>query len=343
MKCQYCGYELKGTEKFCPLCGIDFANPDKLKEKILLEKNKKKKWKIIWGIIIILIIIFSCIGVTSYNKQMVEKKAQQEAIQKKREKEQRGAEEKVKKESEAKERKVAEFIFPYSDTENLTESQLQSLSQDQLALARNEIIARHGRIFTDEPYKSYFESKSWYQGTIQPQEFDANYETVLNETEKVNIELIKTHETVFIKESYKKAYIGILRNENQAIVGNHYYYLYDMDKDAVPELIIAKGTSGDMMQCYIYSYDIEKAVAYCAGWIPAPSTRCFETKADLNMPGITVIMTYTGIPNAVALMLQDKTLVKVDELENEAILIEQYSQQELTRHEITDFSTLENM
>ena len=155
--------------------------------------------------------------------------------------------------------------------------------------------------------------------------------------------MIKTHETIFIKESYKKAYIGILRNENQAIVGNHYYYLYDMDKDAVPELIIAKGTSGDMMQCYVYSYDTEKAVAYCAGWISAPNTRCFETKEDLNMPGITVIMAYTGIPNAVALMLQDKTLVKVDELENEVVLIEQYSQQELTRHEITDFSTLENL
>ncbi|MFR8084046.1 MAG: YARHG domain-containing protein [Faecalimonas sp.] len=353
MKCEHCGCELDGNEKFCPLCGANLSNAVKTENKILLgkEKNNKRKWIIAILGIFVLFIIFSCIGVVGYNKQVAEKEAQQEAIQKKREKEQREAEEKAKEEAEEKERKEAEekakreaeFIFPYSDTENLTEPQLQSLSQDQLALARNEIIARHGRIFTDEPYKSYFESKSWYQGTIQPQEFDANYETVLNETEKVNIELIKTHETVFIKESYKKAYIGILRNENQAIVGNHYYYLYDMDKDAVPELIIAKGTSGDMMQCYIYSYDIEKAVAYCAGWIPAPSTRCFETKADLNMPGITVIMTYTGIPNAVALMLQDKTLVKVDELENEAILIEQYSQQELTRHEITDFSTLENM
>ena len=62
-----------------------------------------------------------------------------------------------------------------------------------------------------------------------------------------------------------------------------------------------------------------------------------------DLLGYTVTVSYTHLPNAVALMLQDKTLVKVDELENEAILIEQYSQQELTRHEITDFSTLENM
>ena len=342
MKCEYCGCELDGNEKFCPSCGADLLNAVKTENKVLLgkEKNNKKKWIIILGIFV-LFIILSYIGVESYNRQMAEKEEQQEVIQNKREKEQREAEE--KKEAEKKAKREAEFIFPYSDTENLTEPQLQSLSQDQLALARNEIIARHGRIFTDEPYKSYFESKSWYHGTIQPQEFDANYETVLNETEKANIELNKTHETIFIKESYKKAYIGILRNENQAIVGNHYYYLYDMDKDAVPELIIAKGTSGDMMQCYVYSYDTEKAVAYCAGWISAPNTRCFETKEDLNMPGITVIMAYTGIPNAVALMLQDKTLVKVDELENEVVLIEQYSQQELTRHEITDFSTLENL
>ncbi len=263
MKCQYCGYELKGTEKFCPLCGIDFANPDKLKEKILLEKNKKKKWKIIWGIIIILIIIFSCIGVTSYNKQMVEKKAQQEAIQKKREKEQRGAEEKVKKESEAKERKVAEFIFPYSDTENLTESQLQSLSQDQLALAKNEIIARHGWIFTDEPYKSYFESKSWYKGAIQPQEFDTNCEIALNETEKANIELIEKYEKVLqenelintyyssILQEYQQAekkgffieyskYPNVNQNLLQLDAKVLYYTLIDLCNDGIPELFIAR-------------------------------------------------------------------------------------------------------
>ncbi|MFR0666622.1 MAG: YARHG domain-containing protein [Faecalimonas umbilicata] len=194
MKCEHCGCELDGNEKFCPLCGANLSNAVKTENKILLgkEKNNKRKWIIAILGIFVLFIIFSCIGVVGYNKQVAEKEAQQEAIQKKREKEQREAEEKAKEEAEEKERKEAEekakreaeFIFPYSDTENLTEPQLQSLSQDQLALARNEIIARHGRIFTDEPYKSYFESKSWYQGTIQPQEFDANYETVLNETER---------------------------------------------------------------------------------------------------------------------------------------------------------------
>lgn len=247
MKCQYCGYELKGTEKFCPSCGRDFANPDKIKEKISSEKNKKKKWKIIWGIIIILIIISSCIGVISYNRQMVEKKEQQEAIQKKREKEQRDV----------------EFIFPYSDTENLTESQLQSLSLDQLELAKNEIIARHGRIFTDEPYRSYFEGKSWYQGTIQPQEFDNKCDIILNDIEKANIELIKKYEGSFqenelintyynfILQEYQQAekegfsieyskYPNVNKNLLQLDKKALYYTLIDLCNDGIPELFIAR-------------------------------------------------------------------------------------------------------
>ena len=253
MKCQYCGYELKGTEKFCPSCGRNFANPDKIKDKISPKKYKKKKWKIICEIIV-LITISSGIGVASYNMKVSEKEAKKEAVQKK-EKEQRGNEEKRKKEDE--------FIFPYSDTEILIELQLQSLSQDQLELAKNEIIARHGRIFTDEPCKSYFESKSWYHGTIQPQEFDANYETALNETEKANIELIKKYEGVFQEKELVNTYYSFIlqeyqQAEKQGFSIEHskypnvnknllqldkkplYYTLIDLCDDGIPELFIAR-------------------------------------------------------------------------------------------------------
>jgi len=56
-----------------------------------------------------------------------------------------------------------EYILPYSNKRTLTSEDLKGLSKNQLALARNEIFARHGYTFPTEPYKSYFASKSWYK------------------------------------------------------------------------------------------------------------------------------------------------------------------------------------
>lgn len=68
---------------------------------------------------------------------------------------------------------------------------MSGLSKEELRLARNEIFARHGRKFDDAQLQSYFESKSWYNGTIDPDDFS---ESMLSEIEKKNIELIKKYE-----------------------------------------------------------------------------------------------------------------------------------------------------
>lgn len=86
------------------------------------------------------------------------------------------------------------YIFSDSSTRYLTETELISLSKEELALARNEILARHGRIFENPPFNSYFPQQDWYSGTVPAKEFDANYETILNDIEKANIELIKQFE-----------------------------------------------------------------------------------------------------------------------------------------------------
>ena len=70
----------------------------------------------------------------------------------------------------------SEYIFPDSDKEYLADADVETLTEEQLDFARNEILARHGRIFTDEKYKLYFEEKSWYKGTVEPEVFDSNYE-----------------------------------------------------------------------------------------------------------------------------------------------------------------------
>ena len=50
----------------------------------------------------------------------------------------------------------------YPDYEDYTPSDLYGLSKSDVGFMRNEIYARHGYIFKTEPYKSYFESQSWY-------------------------------------------------------------------------------------------------------------------------------------------------------------------------------------
>ncbi|MBR2063961.1 MAG: YARHG domain-containing protein, partial [Bacteroidales bacterium] len=49
---------------------------------------------------------------------------------------------------------------PLSNVVYLTKSDLAGFGPEVCRVARNEIYARHGRIFTDEILKAYFESKS---------------------------------------------------------------------------------------------------------------------------------------------------------------------------------------
>ena len=65
------------------------------------------------------------------------------------------------------------------------------MSSDMLRLARNEIYARHGRIFDSADLNQYFNSQSWYLGLYTANEFDESW---LNKYEKANINLIKSYE-----------------------------------------------------------------------------------------------------------------------------------------------------
>ena len=57
-----------------------------------------------------------------------------------------------------------DYILPDSSTRYLTYADLDALSWRDLCLARNEIFARHGRIFRTPEIAAYFGSKSWYSG-----------------------------------------------------------------------------------------------------------------------------------------------------------------------------------
>lgn len=85
-----------------------------------------------------------------------------------------------------------DYIFPDSSTRALTAADVAGLSKEQLKIARNEIFARHGYIFTTPEMKSYFEGKSWYHGSIAKENFDM--EKLFNQIEKDNVKLIKSYE-----------------------------------------------------------------------------------------------------------------------------------------------------
>ena len=93
----------------------------------------------------------------------------------------------------------SEYLIPESYCRYITEDDLKDLTWEQCCLARNEIFARHGRIFQTKAIADYFNSKSWYQGTIAPGDFS---ETVFNEYEKANISFISRYEAAHWGGSY---------------------------------------------------------------------------------------------------------------------------------------------
>ena len=92
-----------------------------------------------------------------------------------------------------------EYLLPDSSSRYLTEADLSSLSHRELCLARNEIFARHGRMFDTPEIREYFEGKTWYHGTIQPSQFR---ESVLSDIERANINYIIEYENKYFGGSY---------------------------------------------------------------------------------------------------------------------------------------------
>ena len=82
-----------------------------------------------------------------------------------------------------------DYILPDSDSRAYTYDELSNLSQDELRLAINEIYARHGRIFDAADLQNYFNSKSWYNGTVSADDFS---ESVFNTYEKSNVDLLSS-------------------------------------------------------------------------------------------------------------------------------------------------------
>lgn len=85
----------------------------------------------------------------------------------------------------------SEYIIADSSTRYLTNADLSPLSEWEVRIARNEIYARHGRIFNTKELADYFAEKSWYTPSISPDNFNNSY---LNSIEIENLKFITNYE-----------------------------------------------------------------------------------------------------------------------------------------------------
>lgn len=83
-----------------------------------------------------------------------------------------------------------EYLFP-SDTVIITNEFLDTCSKDDIRFIRNEIYAKHGRIFKDERLQTYFSSKAWYHPV---QNFDDNDRSIFSPIEIINMDTIVAYE-----------------------------------------------------------------------------------------------------------------------------------------------------
>ena len=99
---------------------------------------------------------------------------------------------------------VSRYEIPVSSILLLEKYHVDNLTNNELWIARNEIYARHGKIFQNEYLNAYFSSCGWYE----PKEGKTEVtDRELNEVEIANLKLIVDAEATYAKEHpYPKQY-----------------------------------------------------------------------------------------------------------------------------------------
>lgn len=76
------------------------------------------------------------------------------------------------------------YLVPDADSRYIKRADTEGFTAQLFNYAKNEIYARHGRLFNSTELQNYFNSQDWYDGFIEPDEFS---DTVFNDYEKMNI------------------------------------------------------------------------------------------------------------------------------------------------------------
>ncbi len=100
---------------------------------------------------------------------------------------------------------TSQYVIPVSSILPLEEYHVVNLTNNELWIARNEIYARHGKVFQNEYLTSYFAACSWYEAKEGKTEVS---DRELNEVELANLKLIAAAEETYAKEHpYPKQYV----------------------------------------------------------------------------------------------------------------------------------------
>lgn len=93
-----------------------------------------------------------------------------------------------------------DYILPQSSSRLLTDSDISGLDLREINYAKNEIYARHGRLFDSAELQNYFNSKNWYHGTIAADTFS---NALLSDVEQKNAEFLSTIEFNMNPDGYQ--------------------------------------------------------------------------------------------------------------------------------------------
>lgn len=168
------------------------------------------------------------------------------------------------------------YVFPYSDSQYLSEDEVRSVEVDMLAFGRNEIFARHGYIFEDDTYKQYFESMPWYEGSVPAEQFNAD--EVFNDFEKKNAELIKQVEDELNQTDNVEPFIGMdgqYQCGSSPEAGVIDIYIVDestinvaFGTQAIPALIggVGGGIEGSIVDSHTATVDLGDGCVFTLTW-----------------------------------------------------------------------------
>lgn len=82
------------------------------------------------------------------------------------------------------------YMMYDANSRYISASELSGWSKSDLAKLRNELFARHGRIFVTQEWRDYFSQKTWYVPTYDPEYFDNNMGSFFNDYEWANLDVI---------------------------------------------------------------------------------------------------------------------------------------------------------
>ena len=88
---------------------------------------------------------------------------------------------------------MGDWVLGDSSSRYYSQAELQNMSISDLYYARNEIFARHGRMFYRSDLQAYFDSKPWYTPLYTPDQWNS-MGNQLSDVELANSTLMKNVE-----------------------------------------------------------------------------------------------------------------------------------------------------